>query len=186
MAKSVQDQREAIERDRDDSFPIPGGWNAWGIFLSAYLVVSDELDKALREEHGLSLTEYAVMYFLHRSNGRQRCIDLARKAFLTQSRVTRHLDKLETRGYTIREATANDRRVTFAVLTAKGESAYQEALVTFAACYERHFASLIPNEDRPAFVRMMTSLSRQTIATEPMPKPRARKSPKVKSTAVAD
>lgn len=161
MARTIV--KKEISNERDVAFPTKDGWNAWGHFISAFSTVADILDKRLQKEHRLSLTEYGVMYLLHRFGGRQRCVDLARGAFLTQSRVTRHLDKLEKRGFTRRETTPTDRRVTYAVLTPAGEKAYEEALVTFAAAYEAHFAALIPEEDRATFVRTMLALGNQQL-----------------------
>lgn len=148
------------------NYDFPGvNLNAWGLFLRAYQVVTEEIDGELWRKHRLSLSQFAMLYQLERGGGRQSGIDLARGALMTQSRVTRFVDRLQKRGWLDRETSADDGRVTVVVLTAAGYAGYEAALVTFVEGYERHFKSLIPEKLKPGFLQVLTGLFNQ----EPTP-----------------
>ena len=95
--------------------------NAWVRFLRAHAATTREMDATLRERHGISLREYEVLLAIADAPERRiRRVDLASKVLLTQSGITRLLEPLEKRGLVEKVPSAEDRRVTFAALTASG------------------------------------------------------------------
>mgnify|MGYP001812001323 CR=1 FL=1 len=71
----------------------------WRSFLTAYSVITRQLDDDLRDEAGLSLLDYAAL--LHRAeapNRRLRMSEIALVIVRTRSCVTRLVDLLERDG----------------------------------------------------------------------------------------
>src|SRR6266487_3457144 len=75
-------------------------------------------DAELGAIHGLGISDFAALHHLAQAQGgRLRRVDLARRLALTPSGVTRLLAPLERRGLVTREASGDDARATYAVLT---------------------------------------------------------------------
>lgn len=95
----------------------------------AYAVLTRRLDNTLSSVHGLSFSDFMIMYHLHRAEGaRLRRIDLAERVGLTASGVTRSLLPLEKIGIVSRQADPRDARVGYAILTTTGQELFVNAL----------------------------------------------------------
>lgn len=89
------------------------------------------MDAGLGGVHGLSLTDFSVLYHLQLApGGRLRRSALAEALGLTASGVTRLLLPLEKRGLVAREVDARDARIGYAVLSAAGQERLNEAAPT--------------------------------------------------------
>ena len=89
------------------------------------------LDGALGNVHGISFSDFQLLYHLARANGeRLRRTDLADRLALTASGVTRALLPLEKIGLVERQADPRDARVGFAVLTPTGQELLGHATET--------------------------------------------------------
>jgi DNA-binding MarR family transcriptional regulator len=96
--------------------------------LRAGVIVPRQLSAQLSADHGLSINAYEALLRLARAPGRQmRRVDLANSLLLTAGGVTRLLDGLERDGFVGREVCAEDRRVSYAVLTDAGRRKLREA-----------------------------------------------------------
>lgn len=73
------------------------------------------------KKYGLNLTEFAVLELLYHK-GPQPIQMIGKKVLLASSSITYVVDKLEEKAYIERAACPNDRRVTHARLTEKGEA----------------------------------------------------------------
>jgi DNA-binding MarR family transcriptional regulator len=79
--------------------------------------------------HGLSSVEFEVLLRLSRSPaGLLRMTDLTAQTSLTNSGVTRVVDRLCDRGLVARQACDTDRRTTYAVVTERGQALIAEIL----------------------------------------------------------
>ena len=117
---------------------------AWAGFLRAHAGLVNELDRQLETAHGLPLTQYEVLLRLEGApEQRLRMSELARSVLLSQSGVTRLVDRLQQRGLVVREPCPEDRRVLYAHLTPDGANALAEARPTHLAgvrdLFLRHF-----------------------------------------------
>ena len=84
---------------------------AWRGFLRVHAALVHELDRELEETHGLPLTHYEVLLYLESAPGhRLRMAELASSVLLSQSGVTRLVDRLERDGLVAREPCPDDRR----------------------------------------------------------------------------
>jgi DNA-binding MarR family transcriptional regulator len=114
--------------------------SAWTGFLRAHATLVRELDRQLETAHGLPLTQYEVLLYLERApEHRLRMSELARSVLLSQSGVTRLVDRLQQRGLVVREPCPEDRRVLYARLTFEGAAALAEARPTHLAGVRDHF-----------------------------------------------
>ncbi len=78
---------------------------------------------------GLGLSEFIILFYLDSSpEGKIRRVDLADKIGLTASGVTRLLLPMEKIGLVKREATSDDARVSYVLLTSAGKRKFSEGL----------------------------------------------------------
>lgn len=133
---------------------------SWTFFLKAYKVVVEDIDRGMRTAAGVTLAEYEILFGLREAGGRLRFIEMSRSTLLSQSRISRLVDGLQTKGYVKREITDSDRRATFAILTPKGMTAFQSAHEAVLAGMHDHFFDLIPAGELAAFTKVLGSLLR--------------------------
>jgi len=93
----------------------------WRGFLRAYSTIMKKLAQDLQAEHGLALTWYDVLVQLYKAEGQGLSMQaLADGVILSQSGLTRLVDRMVTAGLVERHYCEVDRRVCYAKLTAEG------------------------------------------------------------------
>src|SRR4051812_6672576 len=96
---------------------------AWRAMLAAHALLVRKMDGDLAEAGALSMDSYdALLTLFGAPKRRLRLSELAERALLTRSGVTRLADRLERDGLLRREDCPGDRRGSYAVLTDKGEA----------------------------------------------------------------
>ncbi len=104
---------------------------AWRGLLRVHARLVHDLDAELRQVHGLPLHEYEVLLTLESAPSRRlRMTELASSVLLSQSGLTRLVDRLVRNGLVERERCTDDRRGFFAQLTDAGQARLEEARVT--------------------------------------------------------
>lgn len=88
------------------------------VLSKAYKVVMDKAVKDMKK-HGLSESEFTVLELLH-NKGKFPLQRIGEKLLVTSGSITYTIDKLENKGFLKRVACPEDRRVTFAEITAAG------------------------------------------------------------------
>lgn len=128
---------------------------AFQFFLAAYSQATRRIGRDLNQHSDVSLEQYDVLVTLEYSDDyRIRLNDLADRVLLSRSGLTRLIDKLEQKGYVIRETCQEDRRGAFAVLTPLGLKARQDTWPVIEASMIRHFAELFESEEETiAFIK---------------------------------
>jgi DNA-binding MarR family transcriptional regulator len=115
---------------------------AWRGFLRVHAALVRELDRELEMEHGLPLSHYEVLLYLHNAPGhRMRMSELASSVLLSQSGITRLVDRLERDGLVVREACPEDRRGLNARITEAGQRRLADARPTHRAGVHARFLS---------------------------------------------
>ena len=118
----------------------PLEFSAWAGLLRAHAALVRELDRELEAAHALPLTQYEVLLHLERApSHRLRMSELARSVLLSQSGVTRLVDRLESRGLVERAPCAEDRRVLWAHMTDAGLRQLTDARPTLIAGIRARF-----------------------------------------------
>jgi DNA-binding MarR family transcriptional regulator len=100
----------------------------WGELEARHARVREALEHALQREHRLSLSEYEVLRRLADDpEGHRRIQELAEEIHLSQSALSRLVQRLEDDGYVCRNVCDHDRRGVFACITDAGRKAQVEA-----------------------------------------------------------
>ena len=97
----------------------------------AYATLTRRLDNALSSLHGLSFSDFMILYYLGRApEFRLRRVDLAERLGVTASGVTRSLLPMEKLGLVSRQPDPRDARVGYASLTETGQQLLKYALAS--------------------------------------------------------
>jgi DNA-binding MarR family transcriptional regulator len=100
----------------------------WNELESEHARVREALEHALQRKHRLSLTEYEVLRRLSDSpQGHRRIQELAEEIHLSQSALSRLVQRLEDDGYVSRSVCDHDRRGVYACVTDAGRQAQADA-----------------------------------------------------------
>lgn len=121
---------------------------AWRGFLRVHAALAKQLDAELEAAHGLPLSSYEVLITLEAAPGqRLRMADLADRALLSRSGMTRLVDRLERQGLLVRNTCVSDARGCFAVLTDDGATLIARARPTHLAGVRERFLSHLEPAD---------------------------------------
>jgi len=106
----------------------------WRELLDRHAAVTGALEKALQERHQIGLSEFETLDRLVDSKcDSYRMNDLSGDIHLSQSALSRAVDRLEREGLVGRNICTDDRRGVFVCLTEKGRRLHAEALPTHRA-----------------------------------------------------
>jgi len=113
---------------------------AWQGFLTLHATLTEEIDRSLREAHGLTLQHFEVLLHLDGAPGnRMRMGDLATSVRLSQSGASRLVDRVERAGHVLRQECDADGRVLYAQLSERGRAQLLEARPTYVAGVQGRF-----------------------------------------------
>jgi len=131
----------------------------FGQFLRAHQQVSERLNARLVDERGMPLTWYEVLLQLSESGeDRLRLQDLADRVLYSRSGLTRLIDRMESSGLVKREPCDDDKRGTYAVLTAAGKREFRRAAPTHLRSIETHFFSKLTDDEIASLGQSMSHL----------------------------
>ncbi len=120
---------------------------AWQGLLHAHAKVMKILDAELRDEHDIGLGDYDVLVRLARApQYRLKMTQLAQRAMLSPSSLTRVVDRLVERGLIARDRSSADARVVHAILTDAGRGRVRAAARTHLGGVRQHFTSHLTDE----------------------------------------
>lgn len=101
---------------------------AWRAWLDAHAHLSARLNRELQASSGLSLSDYDVLVHLTDvPNDRLRAFELGEGLQWEKSRVSRQVSRMAARGLVAKEASPEDGRGAYVVLTPAGRRAIEEA-----------------------------------------------------------
>lgn len=121
--------------DATEALLTDGRLTAMGLLIETYAGVFERVERGI-ESHGLGMSDFEVLIRLARSpDHRLRMSELATQSTLTNSGLTRVVDRLERRGHVERIPCDTDRRGSFAQLTRAG-------LETLGAVLPEHLATV--------------------------------------------
>lgn len=125
---------------------------AWREMAACHAAACAALERELGERHGLGVSDFEVLERLAESDGRKfRAQDLAEAVHLSQSALSRLVDRLARHGLVERCGCDVDRRGIYVVLTEAGERRHAEAVPTHRVVLARHLpASMLGAQYRAA------------------------------------
>ena len=111
---------------------------AWREMAACHAAACAALERELGEQHGLGVSDFEVLERLAESGERKfRAQDLAEAVHLSQSALSRLVDRLTRHGLVERCGCDQDRRGIYVVLTEAGEQRHAEAAPTHRGVLER-------------------------------------------------
>lgn len=136
---------------------------AWARFVTAQAMLLERIEAAFAEADLPPLAWYDVLWILENAEaGRLRMADLARKAVVSRSNVTRLTDRMEKAGLVGRSDCPEDGRGTVCELTAKGRALRAKMWPVYRkqidALFGRHLAGREAEAMAEIFDKMIDSL----------------------------
>lgn len=120
---------------------------AWQAFLHAHEKVTKVLDAQLRDHHDIGLGDYDVLIRLARApEDGLTMSQLAQRAMLSPSSLTRVVDRLVERGLVARDRSPADNRVVRGSLTETGRTRVRAAALTHLRGIREEFTSQLSVE----------------------------------------
>ena len=121
---------------------------AWRALITSNALVLEKIERALAEAGLPPLGWYDVLLELSGvPDGRLRMHELARAVVLSRSGLTRLVDRLEGAGLLCREPDPDDRRGSFASITANGRQMLRRMWPVYAAGIAGHFGEHLTDEE---------------------------------------
>jgi DNA-binding MarR family transcriptional regulator len=113
---------------------------AWRAVLLAQSRALRAIERDMEAAGVVSLGWYDVLLELNAAPDRRlRMQDLAARAVLSRTRISRIVTELEAAGYVVRRPDPDDRRAALATITPAGRAALKRAAPTYLAAIEEHF-----------------------------------------------
>lgn len=139
---------------------------AWRTYWEATALLRDRLEKTLKEEMKLGLTDYNLLLVLIEAGGSMRMGELANRLVFAPSRITYRVKHLNERGLVTRESEDNDRRGALAAITDDGRTLFREAAELHSSQVEELFLNhLEPGEDE-ALLKVFTRVGKNLDRTD--------------------
>jgi len=133
---------------------------AWRGFIEAHSLVIARLSSELHAEQSLPATWYDVLVQLSEAEGHSlRMHELADRVLLSQSGLTRLVDRLESEGLVQRVRCSEDGRGLFAQLTESGLETLRRAYPTHLRGVREWFSDLLTDEESAVIARAMTRIA---------------------------
>ena len=141
-ARKWYDQKVASDEDRV---------GAWRAVLLAQSRALRAIERDLEAAGAISLGWYDVLLELNAApDGRLRMQDLAARAVLSRTRISRIVSELESAGYVARRADPLDGRASLATITTAGRAVLKQTAPLYLAGIEQHFNRHLTRSARAA------------------------------------
>jgi DNA-binding MarR family transcriptional regulator len=140
----------------------------WQAYLQTHAAVIRLLETALQKEKGLPLLWYDTLEALvHAPLKSLRLQDLAEAINLSQSGLTRLLDRMAESGLVERRPCPNDRRGLFAAITPTGEDMLAQARLVYQQVLDEHFLRYLSCDEVAALNKVFTNIVQMESAHAP-------------------
>jgi DNA-binding MarR family transcriptional regulator len=117
---SKSDVSQLLDRLVADALPNARGLEAWASLLQAHATLMRRLEVDLAQATGLALADFDVLAQLANAGGELRMTDLAARALISRSGMTRRVARLVDEGLVRRANADADARVVVVALTDAG------------------------------------------------------------------
>ena len=135
--------------DRLVANELPGGRGigAWLSLLRAHATLMRQLETDLEQQTGLALADYDVLAQLAIADGELRMTELANRALISRSGMTRRVARLVEEGLICRSETNADGRGVVVALTDAGLARLTETVPAHARGIAGYFVSRLDDEE---------------------------------------
>jgi DNA-binding MarR family transcriptional regulator len=151
---------DRLERLITDALPGSHGLAAWTALLRAHATLLRQLETDLESETGLALADFDVLAQLALANGELRMTELASRALISRSGMTRRVARLVEEGLVRRASADSDARGVVVALTDAGAARLTET----APVHARGVADLfVARLDDQELAVLETALDKVTV-----------------------
>ena len=135
--------------DRLVEAEVPGGrgFGAWGSLLRAHATLMRRLDTDLERETGLALADFDVLAQLAAAHGELRMTDLADRALISRSGMSRRVARLTDEGLLRRDKAGSDGRGVVVALTEAGIARLAETAPVHARGISKLFVAQLDDQE---------------------------------------
>jgi DNA-binding MarR family transcriptional regulator len=141
---------------------LPGrrGLGAWTSLLQAHATLMRQLETELERETGLALADFDVLAQLSGAGGELRMTELASRALISRSGMTRRVARLVDEGLVRRASAGSDARGVVVALTDLGLARLTATAPAHARGIARYFVSRLDDDE---LALLETALAKVTV-----------------------
>ena len=138
---------ELFDRLVADQVPGRRGLEAWASLLRAHATLIRQLDTDLERETGLALADFDVLAQLAKAGGELRITELAERALISRSGMTRRVARLADEGLVRRDKASTDARGVVVALTKAGIARLDETAPVHARGISELFVAQLDDQE---------------------------------------
>jgi DNA-binding MarR family transcriptional regulator len=138
---------DLLDRLVADQLPGLRGLEAWRALLQAYATLMRQLETDLQKETGLALADFDVLAQLAIAGGELRMTELAARALISRSGMTRRVARLVDEGLVRRANASADARGVVVALTDAGVARLTETAPVHARGISELFVSKLDDQE---------------------------------------
>src|SRR3954464_11791984 len=153
------DVAERFDRLVEEQVPGRRGLEAWGSLLRAHATLIRRLDTDLERETGLALADFDVLAQLAMAHGELRITELAERALISRSGMTRRVARLVDEGLVRRDRASTDARGVVVALTKAGIARLAETVPVHARGISQLFVAQLDDRELALLGRALNKVS---------------------------
>ncbi|MEA2271567.1 MAG: hypothetical protein QOI98_275 [Solirubrobacteraceae bacterium] len=142
----------------EDEVPGRRGLEAWGTLLRAHATLLRRLDTDLERETGLALADFDVLAQLARAHGELRITELADRALISRSGMSRRVARLVDEGLVRRDRASTDARGVVVALTKAGMARLGETAPVHARGVSKLFVAQLDDQELALLERALAKV----------------------------
>ena len=152
------DVAEVFDRLVEDQVPGRRGLEAWRSLLRAHATLIRRLDTDLERETGLALADFDVLAQLAEAHGELRMTELADRALISRSGMSRRVARLVNEGLVRREKADTDARGVVVALTKAGLARLAETAPVHARGISKLFVAQLDDQELAILERALNKV----------------------------
>jgi DNA-binding MarR family transcriptional regulator len=154
----ITDTAEFFDRLVEDQLPGRRGLEAWVSLLRAHATLMRRLDTDLERETGLALADFDVLAQLANAHGELRITELAERALISRSGMSRRVARLADQGLVRRDRASTDARGVVVALTKKGIARLAETAPVHARGISKLFVDQLDDQELALLERALNKV----------------------------
>jgi len=147
-----------FDRLVSDELPEGRGLDAWASLLQAHATLMRQLESELEQETGLALADFDVLAQMARAGGELRMTELAARALISRSGMTRRVARLVDEGLVRRTGAHADGRGVVVALTDAGVARLAETAPVHARGISKLFVERLDDQELVILERALGKL----------------------------
>ena len=152
------DAAELFDRLVETEVPGGRGLQAWGSLLRAHATLMRLLDTDLERETSLALADFDVLAQLAKAHGQLRITELADRALMSRSGMSRRVARLADEGLVRRDRAGSDGRGVVVALTGAGIARLTETAPVHARGISKLFVAQLNDRELAVLERALNKV----------------------------